>query len=37
MPIVDLFAASGKTKRINALKSIDDVAKEMEEAFTGII
>lgn len=33
MPIVDLFAGQGKTKRINALNDIDQVFDEVKAAF----
>jgi adenylate kinase family enzyme len=37
MPIVDLFATQGKTKRINALRAIDEVFEDVKQAFEGYI
>lgn len=37
MPIVDLYAENGKTKRIDALKPIDAVFEEVEKVFEGYI
>ena len=37
MPIVDQFSAQGKTKKINALRSIDDVFEDIQKAFEGYI
>ena len=33
MPIVDLYATYGKTKRIDALRSIDDIFEVVQKAF----
>lgn len=37
MPIVDLFETQGKTKRINALRAIDEVFEDVKTSFEGYI
>lgn len=37
MPIVDFYATQGKTKRIDALRSIDNVFEDVQKAFEGFI
>jgi UMP-CMP kinase len=37
MPIVDLYADTGKTKRIDALRSIDEVFEDVQNVFEGYI
>ena len=37
MPIVEFYDKQGKVKRINALKSIDEVFGEVEQAFAGFL
>jgi UMP-CMP kinase len=37
MPIVDLFASQGKTKRINTLRAIDEVFEDVKLALEGYI
>ena len=37
MPIVDMFAKVGKTKTINALRTIDEVFDDVVAAFEGYI
>ncbi len=37
MPIVEMFEEQGRAKRINALRSIDEVYADVKQAFTGFI
>ena len=37
LPIVEKFETEGKTKRINALRSVDEVFEDVKLAFTGFI
>ena len=37
MPIVELYETKGRTKRINALRAIDDVFEDVKKAFEGFI
>lgn len=37
MPIVEMYGAVGKAKRINALRSIDEVYADVKAAFEGYI
>lgn len=37
MPIIDFYETLGKTKRINALRSVDLVFEDVQKAFEGYI
>ena len=37
LPIVEKYEAEGKTKRINALRSVDEVFEDVKKAFEGFI
>ena len=37
MPIVEMYEAQGKTKRINALRSVDEVYADVTVSLTGFI
>ena len=37
MPIIDIYEKQGKVKRVNALKSIDEVFVEVEKCFSPFI
>lgn len=37
MPIVEMYEAQGKTKRINALRSVDEVYADVTASLTGFI
>lgn len=37
MPIVELYEKTGKVKRINALRTVDEVYADVQKAFEGFI
>ncbi len=37
MPIVEKYTAEGRARRIDALKSVDEVFEEMKRVFEGFI
>jgi UMP-CMP kinase len=37
MPIVDLYDSKGRARKINALRSIDEVFTDVKQAFEGYI
>jgi adenylate kinase family enzyme len=37
MPIVDLYETKGKVKKVNALRTVDEVYADVQRSFEGYI